>query len=102
MHLHMRELPVKDEEIYENLCIGDHRNPDYEECEDDVPRADCFCDNCFYRRDALAMEILRLKECNTGLASALNRVRNDLRSEFGRFMFDANFMYITDAIEKGN
>jgi len=46
------------EEVYEELCIYDKRNPtcsymhedDYED-EIQEPRIDCFCDNCFYGRD---------------------------------------------------
>ena len=57
--------------VLENLCIRDSRNPDhadvyacYEEyCgEIPAPRENCACDNCFYGRDRLALEILRLKE----------------------------------------
>ena len=48
------------EEVYESLCYRDERspchNPDYEK--DDK----CFCDNCFYRRHELAIEILRLMD----------------------------------------
>jgi len=55
--------------IYENLCIRDSRNPMYDELKDSYepydimpePRADCACDNCFYGRDRLALEIIRLR-----------------------------------------
>ena len=31
--------------------------------EDERPKGDsCYCDNCFYRRDKLAKEIIRLME----------------------------------------
>ena len=54
------------EEVYEELCSYDTRNPfyGYITSEDDdprPPRTNCFCDNCFYGRDKLALEILRLK-----------------------------------------
>ena len=53
------------EEVLEKLCYKDARNPDfmlgYEDEEVPEPRNGCFCDNCFYGRDALAMEILRLR-----------------------------------------
>jgi len=52
------------EKIYENLCVKDCRSPYFVEDEYDniEPRSkDCYCDNCFYGRDKLAMEILRLK-----------------------------------------
>lgn len=48
--------------VLENLCAYDKRNPDYlfEEDEPIKPRESCFCDNCFYGRNKLAVEILRL------------------------------------------
>ena len=54
-------------EIKEKLCTYDKRNPDYEYLFSDndnevpEPRKDCYCDNCFYGRDKLALEILRLR-----------------------------------------
>ena len=55
------------QEIFENLCTKDPRYPMYQdiygyEDDDDVPepRKDCACDNCFYGRDRLALEILKL------------------------------------------
>ncbi len=52
------------EEIYPKLCYYDRRNPNntLEPNEKQKPRQDCYCDNCFYGRDALALEILQLKE----------------------------------------
>ena len=52
------------EEIYENLCYDDPRNPSYFKDDwDDTPRPprleNCGCDNCFYGRDRLAMELLK-------------------------------------------
>ena len=51
-------------EILSNLCIHDKRNIHYiplEDYEDEVkPRNNCYCDNCFYGRDDLAMYILEL------------------------------------------
>jgi len=57
---------MKLEAIYENLCYNDKRNPLYIEDEyadeDEVKvNKDCYCDNCFYRRHELAIEILRLR-----------------------------------------
>ena len=49
------------------LCNKDPRNPlfhdlyDYED-EKPIPREGCACDNCFYGRDVLALEIIRLNE----------------------------------------
>ena len=53
-------------EVCRWLCEYDERNPDFiplEEWDDSrEPRKNCFCDNCFYGRDKLALEILRLME----------------------------------------
>lgn len=50
--------------VYENLCWYDRRNP-YTTLENDEPErpkgAKCSCDNCFYGRDVLALEIIRLR-----------------------------------------
>ncbi len=56
---------MKLEEIYEYLCYYDRRSPHFypEDWDDDAPEArrkDCSCDNCFYGRDRLAMELVRL------------------------------------------
>lgn len=57
------------DEIYRNLCWYDKRNPstvfhdlvDVDECEIPNPREKgCSCDNCFYGRDQLAVELLKL------------------------------------------
>lgn len=53
------------EEIKTNLCIYDTRNPDHKDVCDDwtelpEPRLHCCCDNCFYGRDKLAVEILTI------------------------------------------
>ena len=53
-------------EILRNLCSYDKRHPLYKDLYLDdwvdirEPRNNCFCDNCFYGRDKLALEILRL------------------------------------------
>lgn len=50
-------------EVLGNLCWYDPRHPghDPESALDRVPHAEtCACDNCFYGRDRLAREILRL------------------------------------------
>ncbi len=56
-------------EILARLCAYDVRNPDvvldYSEKVEGEPfpkPEPCSCDNCFYGRDALAREILRLKD----------------------------------------
>jgi len=50
---------------YENLCHGDKRNPlwkdlyGFEDPEDiPDPRDRCYCDNCFYGRDGMAVVLL--------------------------------------------
>jgi len=50
----------------ENLCIHDPRSPYYtapESPEDYIQEArnGCACDNCFYGRDAMALEIFALR-----------------------------------------
>ena len=51
-------------ELKGNLCSYDKRNPWYEidEDEQDAPRTDCSCDNCFYGRTPLALEIIKLSQ----------------------------------------
>jgi len=51
-------------EVYKNLCIGDERHPDY-----DKSGRTCAslhnvlpCNNCHTGRNALALEIIALKE----------------------------------------
>lgn len=49
--------------LYEKLCICDKRHPYHDtEYADEIPRQGCACDNCFYGRDKLALEIIRLQE----------------------------------------
>lgn len=56
---------MEHKEVLMNLCMHDPRNPDNK---DDPEFADvykarekCYCDNCFYGRTRLALEILRIK-----------------------------------------
>ena len=54
---------MKQEEVLGNLCYYDKRNPNHTDWDEGEEKPkDCYCDNCFYRRDELAKEILRLKE----------------------------------------
>lgn len=46
-------------DIYENLCSYDKRSPYYDP-ENNKAKKCCWCDNCFYGRTVLALEILRL------------------------------------------
>lgn len=58
------------EEIYQNLCSHDQRNPIYKDIHiQDLPkdcypepRTNCRCLNCVYGKDKLALEILKLRE----------------------------------------
>lgn len=62
---------MDDAEIYNHLCIYDPRNPLYQEFAaylDDEElrsaRANCACDNCFYGRNKLAVELLKERSIN--------------------------------------
>lgn len=49
--------------VLQSLCSYDKNNPDYIKLEDEderKPRANCYCDNCFYGRDKLALEVINL------------------------------------------
>lgn len=55
-------------QVYSYLCWYDPRHPEYEPLEQweidlgeqpTPPRENCSCDNCFYGRDLLAVEILK-------------------------------------------
>ena len=45
----------------EKLCYHDPRNPFHNADDDTAPRDGCACDNCFYGRDQMALEIIRLR-----------------------------------------
>jgi hypothetical protein len=67
MHLRKPSRRQRVSEIYELLCTKDHRNPMYldiygEDDEAPVPRKGCACDNCFFGRDKLALEIISSRE----------------------------------------
>ena len=55
------------EQVYESLCLYDQRNPfcfdAYDAFDERIrPRLpSCYCNNCFHGKDALALEILRLR-----------------------------------------
>lgn len=56
-------------EVTQYLCTSDPRNPLFKDVyefsdPDDIPEPrseGCGCDNCFYGRDKLAIEIIRLR-----------------------------------------
>ena len=54
---------MTDEEIFWNLCRHDKRYPMYDFDDEQMfeVRKNCSCDNCFYRRDILALEIIKLR-----------------------------------------
>ncbi len=54
-------------EVAENLCYYDKRNPGGAFVNDpgeyaEKPAGLCYCDNCFYGRDKLAKEIIKLNK----------------------------------------
>jgi len=60
---------MEDQTVFSYLCYYDSRNPyfdvptdDWEQSELEARKGEtCFCDNCFYGRHDLALEIIRLK-----------------------------------------
>jgi hypothetical protein len=51
---------------YEELCTKDPRNPAFkgiygDDDEKPTPRDGCACDNCYYGRDEMALEIIALR-----------------------------------------
>lgn len=65
----------------EKLCYHDPRNPFF--TPDDQPREPrngCACDNCFYGRDQMALEIIRLSESLEAERKAASKDRQRLES----------------------
>jgi hypothetical protein len=68
--------------LYENLCCRDSRSPffddlyGYEDTQPGPPRQDCWCDNCFHRRDALTMQLLELMEVTKQLMDRIEGVQD--------------------------
>lgn len=64
------------------FCAYDPRNPDYVEAYMDPgeerpqydPKEDCSCDNCFYGRTVLSLELLRLRKQNARLWKTIYRL----------------------------
>lgn len=60
---------LSEELVLESLCVFDSRNPHYFDIKagyfgDEMPKPrekECGCDACFYGRDRLALEIIRLR-----------------------------------------
>lgn len=58
-------MSISEEEVLLKLCVYDARHPAYSEQDEEfkpAPNAGCYCDNCFYGRHKLAVEVLRLRE----------------------------------------
>lgn len=53
---------MKMSEVLSNLCYRDKRNPDNYGEGEELQKNPCFCDNCFYGRTPLALEIIKLSE----------------------------------------
>jgi hypothetical protein len=68
-------------EVYKYLCTKDPRSSTYdlyqyafEVWSEPIPepRKDCHCDNCFYGKDKLTVEILRLNEIINKIKENIN------------------------------
>lgn len=95
------EPQLVSDEILSKLCHKDKRNPDGQysytspEDLDDIPepRVKCSCDNCFYGKDQLAMEIIRLAGLvNTDGHLSTNKLEGDdiLVTRFSDWTGDAD------------
>ena len=72
---------ISEREIKSNLCYYDPRNQsdslgadEDEDCPQ--PRKKCSCDNCFYGRDKLAIQLLQARGQRDRLAEALELIRD--------------------------
>lgn len=68
--------PVSEREIKSELCYYAPENPNnnlgaYEDEDYPQPRNECSCDNCFYGRDKLAMQLLQARDQRDRLAEEL-------------------------------
>lgn len=69
VNLNMEGTKMTRDEVVQELCYRDKRNPMWEDIHgwqdpEDIPERgdDCYCDNCFYGRDKLARALLRAME----------------------------------------
>jgi len=88
---------MNEEEVLYKLCYYDERHPDYNST---VSRGSsketCACDNCFYGRTELALEILRSREhadivINKILNKALigkNSIKSPDSNKIAQFIID--------------
>lgn len=69
------------DEVLRSLCDWDRRNPEFEvlsmnydlndpDDQPPQPRTACYCDNCFYGRDEMAVYILELLDQISDLENA--------------------------------
>lgn len=70
---------MSEREIKSELCYYAPENPNnnlgaYEDEDYPQPRNECSCDNCFYGRDKLAMQLLQAREHLDRLAEALRMI----------------------------
>jgi len=87
--------------IKDNLCSNDPRSTFYIELDDDPrpARENCFCENCFYGKDKLAVRIAELEKVKITLET-LKKIKDERiaelelkcrkhRAAWGRAIFDA-------------
>ena len=72
---------MSDQEIKINLCYYDPENPNsnldaYEDEDRPQPRNECGCDNCFYGRDKLAMQLIEAKRERDEARQALMKIED--------------------------
>jgi len=72
---------MSDQEIKINLCYYDPENPNsnldaYEDEDRPQPRNECGCDNCFYGRDKLAMQLIEAKRERDKARAALMKIED--------------------------
>ena len=66
------------EEILNNLCYYNKRNPNGFSDDDDVQtnRDNCSCDNCFYGRNKLALEIIKINDSYSELLQQVMKIHS--------------------------
>ena len=78
-------------EIKKNLCYNDLRNPNaaaiYEETAKEIAEnnADCYCDNCFRGKTALAEELLKYYRLQEEVAKMLVENRRNYKTPMTPF-----------------
>lgn len=77
---------MKREQILENLCVYDKKNPD-NQCEWGEASQPCFCDNCFYGRTDIAKDLLKAIDIIDNLTNHLLNV-NGASDLIGSYTFN--------------